>query len=276
MLQVLVVAALGYAGLVGVLYFAQPVMLFPGTALRHGRIDGPRPPERLVLNTPDGVTLAGVVLNRGAGPDLVLAFAGNAQNAEDLAQELAADLPTRQVAAFHYRGYGLSTGRPGERELLADALLIHDAVVARLRPERVFAAGFSLGSGVATHLSGERSLAGLFLVTPFDSIESVAAARYPWAPVRRLIRHRFRSDLAMVGNRTPTAIIAAAEDRIVVPERTEALAALVPNLVYRETLPGEGHSSFYDTHAYHRALNAAFAALDAPAARGATDATAPF
>ena len=41
-------------------------------------------------------------------------FGGNAQDAELLGQDLAADFPKLNVVVFHYRGYGPSTGRPSE------------------------------------------------------------------------------------------------------------------------------------------------------------------
>ena len=55
-------------------------------------------------------------------PICLIGFGGNGQDAELLAQDLAADFPDLQVAVFHYRGYGPSTGKPGEAALLADAL----------------------------------------------------------------------------------------------------------------------------------------------------------
>ena len=88
--------------------------------------------------------------------DLLIGFGGNAQDAELLAQDLAADFPELHVAVFHYRGYGPSTGKPGEAALLADALTIYDALTERLRPPRTFAIGISLGSAVAAYLSQQR------------------------------------------------------------------------------------------------------------------------
>ena len=56
-------------------------------------------------------------------------------------------------------------------------------MVERLRPGRVFAIGISLGSAMAAYLSKARDLAGVILVTPFDSIEAIARERYFWVPV---------------------------------------------------------------------------------------------
>ena len=46
-----------------------------------------------------------------------------------------------------------STGSPSAKALMADAPLVHDLAVERVKPERVVAAGFSIGSGVAASLA---------------------------------------------------------------------------------------------------------------------------
>ena len=48
---------------------------------------------------------------------------------------------------------------------------------------RIFAFGRSLGSGVAVALAASRPLAGVVLVTPFDSAVAVAERYYPFLPV---------------------------------------------------------------------------------------------
>ncbi len=103
------------------------------------------------------------------------------------------DFPDVNVVVFHYRGFGPSTGRPSEAALLADVLAIYDTIVARIRPARVYAIGISLGSAIAAYLSKERPLAGVLLVTPFDSVEAIAKESYFWVPVGLLLRHRFPS-----------------------------------------------------------------------------------
>jgi uncharacterized protein len=66
--------------------------------------------------------------------------------------------------------------------LLQDALAIHDHLVATRAPDRIVAVGLSLGAGPAAHLAHERPIAGLILVTPFDSLKALAREHYPWRP----------------------------------------------------------------------------------------------
>jgi pimeloyl-ACP methyl ester carboxylesterase len=263
MIKLLVVLALAYGGIVAVLYFGQRMLIFPGVPKSSVRLDQPRAPERLELTTPGGDVLRGMLFR--ASPehtDLVIGFGGNAQDAEVLGQDLAGRLPQANVVVFHYRGYGPSTGQPSQDALLADALAVHDAMVQRLRPARVFAVGISLGSGVATYLSKQRPLAGMILVTPFDSIEAIAKERYFWVPVGLLLHQRFASIEYMQENRTPVAVIAAEGDRVVSLERTAALRKAVATLVFDRTLAGATHATVYDLPAYKVAFAEAFKALD--------------
>lgn len=261
-MKLLVFLVLTYAGVVVLLYLVQTWLLFPGASLPSQRLDHPRLPERLALPGGDGAELHGMLFRApAADADLLVGFGGNAQDAELLAQDLVTDFPDLHVAVFHYRGYGPSTGQPSEAALLADALIIHDSLVERLRPPRRFAIGISLGSAVAAYLSKERRLAGLILITPFDSIEAIAKENYFWVPVGLLLRHRFPTVEFMAGNPTPTAVIAAEHDRVVRPERTQALVEQLPNLVFHRVLDGAAHNTLYQLPIYEQALEEAFAAV---------------
>jgi pimeloyl-ACP methyl ester carboxylesterase len=291
-MKYLLALVLGYGLIVLAMYAAQTTLIFPGTRLSSRPLNRPFLPERLVIERPaeparngeeaagDGATvlLHGMLFTPTAeatssGEDLVIAFGGNAQDAELLGQELADRLPEFQVAVFHYRGYGPSGGRPGEAALLQDALAIHDRLAEKLRPERVFALGISLGSGIAAWLAAGRPIAGALLVTPYDSLLAVARESYFWLPVDRLLRHRFESDRILQGRDIPVAIIAAAEDRVISPARTDALRQAVPNLVFDQTLPDVGHNDLYGAPAYGQALRDAMAALQAAGGIAATPAS---
>lgn len=275
MISVLAVLGLGYVGVVALLYLVQTSLVFPGAHLPSYRLNSPREPGRLELPAEGGAILHGMWFP-GARRDaeLLIGFGGNAQDAEVLGQDLARDFPDLNVVVFHYRGYGPSTGKPSEAALLADAVTIHDAMVAQIRPQRVYAIGISLGSAVAAYLSKERPLAGVLLITPFDSVEAIAKESYFWVPVGLLLQHRFASAEFMTGNATPAAVIAAANDRVVRPHRTKALIDRLENLVFEATVEGAGHETLYQLPAYETTLEAAFGALQ-EAASGNRSAQSP-
>ncbi|MDQ4088431.1 MAG: alpha/beta hydrolase, partial [Pseudomonadota bacterium] len=173
--------------------------------------------------------------------------------------------PHAHVVAFHYRGYAPSSGRPGAEALLGDALLVHDELTARLKPERVVAAGFSIGTGPAARLASRRPLHGLILVTPFDSLAKVAGGHYRWVPVALLFRHRLEPARDLTGSRTPVAILAGTRDTLIVPERTLALRRAVPNLVFERSFPA-GHNDIYDHPGFRTAMREALQQVTAVAA----------
>jgi hypothetical protein len=127
----------------------------------------------------------------------------------------------------NFRGYGRSEGQPGERALFADALRLHDWASARpdVDAARIAVMGRSLGSGVAVHLAAERPLAGVVLVTPFDSLTAVAQHHYPWLPVRWMLRHPFDSLSRAPRLQAPLLCLAAGSDRIIPSSHSARLYA---------------------------------------------------
>ena len=233
-----------YALVLAGLWFFQERILFP-TAIIPAAGLLPANATRLTLNAGEGVRLEGVHIPATAprpGAALALVFAGNASNAQGVAERLHEIWPERDIVAFHYRGYAPSTGVTAARALAEDAPLVHDFVARRFRPARIVAVGVSLGSGVAASLAARRELAGLLLVTPFDSLAATAAQHYPWLPVSWLLRHDLRSAELLTEVRTPVAIIAAGRDEVVPPARTAALRRAVQNLVFDATLPEARHN----------------------------------
>lgn len=225
----------------------------------------PRGAERLSLETPDGHGLIGTHIpadRRSRGKALILGFGGNGWNGQDVAEYLHQVYPDHEVVVFHYRGYAPSTGSPSAEALIADAPLVHDFVLDRLKPKTIIGVGFSIGTAVAAQLSATRTLDGLILVTPFDSLKAVAQSMFPWLPIGPFFTHEMDAATALEANEVPVAIIAAEHDRIVPAERTEALRRRVPNLVFDQTIAGAGHNDIYARSDFQRAMDDALNCLE--------------
>lgn len=265
LVKLLLFLAGAYALVALLIYVTQSALLFPT------RMVGAAPPlppgaERLRVEAPGGETLHGAHIppsRPAAGERIaILGFGGNAWNADAVALFLHELYPQADVVAFHYRGYRPSTGAPTAAALLADAPLLHDHVAARLGARRIVAVGFSVGSGVAARLARERPLAGLILVTPFDSLAAVAGRHYPWLPVRLLFRHDMPAARDLRSVRVPVALIAAEHDSLIPPHHAQALAKEVPNLVLDRTIPGAGHNDIYRHPAFQTAMRDALARIE--------------
>lgn len=264
MLKLVVAVLLAIAALVLAMNLLQTQMLFPTHAVQAA---GPLPPgaARLELQTPGGERLHGVLLPASAGvvgsKILVLGFGGNGWNGQHVAEYLGQIYPDADVVAFHYRGYRPSTGSPSAAALIEDAPRIFDHAVARLRPDRVIAVGFSIGSGVAANLARHRPVDGLILVTPFDSLKLVATDMFPWLPVGSFFEHELATADDLRGIKTPVAMLAAGRDEIVAPSRNEALRRVVPNLAFDRTFEGAGHNDIYHRPDFRDAMREARPAL---------------
>jgi pimeloyl-ACP methyl ester carboxylesterase len=252
-----------YAAICAAVFLFQSALLFPTGQIGPA---GPLPPgaARIELAAASGERLRGLhVPPARAGPErvLILGFGGNAWNAEAMADYLHGLYPQADVVACHYRGYPPSEGSPSADALREDAPLIFDWAAARFPGRRIVAIGFSIGSGVAASLAARRPLAGLILVTPFDSLAAVAAGHYPWLPVRLLFRHEMDAAADLRAVRAPVALLAGGGDTLIPAERTEALRRAIPNLAFDRTLAGAGHNDIYRREDFRAAMAQALAAL---------------
>jgi uncharacterized protein len=261
----LTLAAL-YAVIIAGMYFAQTRLLFPTMFAGSAWVQLPESTQRLQVRTPDGESLAGVRIPlKGAtadGAPTLLGFGGNAWNADATALTLHVLFPHRNVVAFHYRGYAPSTGRPSERALFSHSLTIFDHLLQTQAGERILPVGFSIGAAVAAYLARHRPVAGLILVTPFDSLEAVACDLYWWAPVGPLLRNRMPTIEFVRGSNVPTALITAERDAIAPKRRSVPLRAAIRNLVFERSIDA-GHNDLYDHPDFTAAAEEALTRVEA-------------
>jgi pimeloyl-ACP methyl ester carboxylesterase len=126
----------------------------------------------------------------------------------------------------------------------------------------IIAVGFSIGSGVAAYLARHRPVAGLILVTPFDSLEALARDLYWWAPVGPLLRHSMLTIEYIRGSPTPTALIIAKRDAVVPARRSAPLRPAINSMVFDRTIDA-GHIDIYDQPAFAAAIREAVAKIEA-------------
>ena len=182
--------------------------------------------EEVEIETSGGNILHGwLVHNRTEKPSPLLIYFGG--NAEEVSHhiESAETYSPWSLLLVNYRGYGLSTGKPGEKALLEDALVIYDNFSARsdIDSQKIAVMGRSIGCGPAVYLSAERSLAGAVLVSPFASIEEVAVEAYPYLPVRLLLRNRFKMLPYAAKADNPMLALAGSDDRIIPARHSKKL-----------------------------------------------------
>lgn len=217
------------------------------------------PPPRALVEAPATSTLtvpgAQLLVSERPlpGKQAVIYLGGNAEDVSASLPLLAQAFPRHALYLPHYRGYAGSSGKPSEAALVADALLLFDKVIG-VHPEIVLI-GRSLGTGVAVQVASRRRVAKLVLVTPFDSLQGLAAQQFPYMPVRWLLRDKYESGRYAPQVAAPTLIVAAGADEIIPSASTQRLLSrFAPGVASMRVIPGAGHNTISATQDYLRAL----------------------
>ncbi|MBF0588929.1 MAG: alpha/beta fold hydrolase [Magnetococcales bacterium] len=251
---------------ISLLYFQQERLLFyrrdedvHQAALLRSRFPG----AEVAILTADGVALQGWLVRgesrRESLEHVLIYFGGNAEEASGFLHNMARFQRLGvSVLTVNYRGYGRSGGEPGEQVILSDALSLYDWLVDQsgMDSAKIVAMGRSLGSGVAVHLAAHRPLDGVILVTPYDSMVSVAQRLYPFVPVSLLLRHRFDALSLAPTIQVPMLALMAVEDTLVPADLGQRLAAAWGGEVLAATLPGVGHNDISGGEGYWSRIEA--------------------
>ena len=232
----LIFGACGYVVLVGVLIVAQRTMLYHPVATHLQPAEASlAEAQEVVLDTSDGEkVIVWHVPPRGDMP-VVIYFHGNAEIVAWRTERHRALIANGTgLIALSYRGYAGSTGSPTEAGLHRDADAAYAFAVSRYAPERLVLWGHSLGTGVAVRLAAEKPVGKVILEAPYTSTVDIAAALFPFVPVRWLMLDQFHSDERIGAVRAPLLIMHGARDAtipIVFGERLFALAREPKQLV---------------------------------------------
>ena len=269
-LTLLLTVLAGFAALCALLYLLQERLIFLPRSLPESTRSALRElpgVTEIEARAADGTRLHGWLRHgaeeRTARPGLLIYFGGNAEEVSGQVLE-ANTLAPWSLAAFNYRGYGLSEGRPGEAALVADALVAHDRLAERedVEPDRIVVFGRSLGGGVAVQLAAARPVRGVVLVSPFDSLKSVGRRHYPFVPVSLLLKHPFDSMARAPDIEVPLLVLAGERDRIVPSPHSKRLFDAWRGPKRWVLLPGADHNGIHLHPGYWPAIHEFLGSLD--------------
>jgi hypothetical protein len=252
LLYLLLVIVGGYCALALYVFLMQPKLIYypdvPGRTLEATPAAIGMDYEELTLNTTDGEQLhAWFILHPQAHATLLFAHgnAGNISHRLDSIQVFH-DLGLN-VLIFDYRGYGQSTGKPGENGTYRDA----EAAWAYLTETRgidsgkIILFGRSLGAAVIADLATRTEPAGVILESAFLSVPDMAATIYPWLPVRWLASYRYDNGDKVTRITQPLLIIHSRRDEIIPFEQGERLFQRASEPKQFLELRGRHNDGFY-------------------------------
>lgn len=253
-LKLLTAVAVIYGALAVVLFAFQPRMVFQPNF--QGRALDATPDaigldyRDVSIATDDGETLHGWWVPHADARATMLFSHGNAGNISHRLESLRQFHRLRlNVLIYDYRGYGQSTGKPGEQGLYRDIDAAWRWLIDKraLPTERIVLFGRSLGGAVTARLATRVEPACVVLESTFTSVPDLGAELYPWLPVRLLSRVRLDARSAVPGITAPLLIIHSRDDEIIPWEHARKLQAAAGDSAEILAISGGHNTGFLDS-----------------------------
>ena len=151
-----------------------------------------------------------------------------------------------RVILAEYPKYGGRPGKVGEKPFVADGLeTVRQAFEQYGEP--VYLLGESLGCGVAAAIAKQTSvpIAGIILITPWDTLASVAKSLFPFLPVKILLTDKYDSIENLKSFKKKISVIGAERDEILPIKHAISLYNSLPEDKKRMwIIKGAGHNDW--------------------------------
>ncbi len=247
---------IGIAGLSILVYFFQERLIFKPEKLNQDfQFSYDIPFREYFFDIEPGVRINGLHFYREAPKGLILYFHGNSRSIKGWAR-YAKDFYRYDydVVLLDYRGFGKSTGKRGEKEMLNDMQVIYTQLKEKYTEAQLIVYGRSLGSGFATKLACDNSPRYLILDSPYFNFTRVIERFFPILPVRIVLRFQLRTDKWIKNVRCHTYIIHGTKDWLIPIRHSEALQKLNPQKITLIRIHDGGHNNLPSFDEYHNFL----------------------
>ena len=135
-----------------------------------------------------------------------------------------------RVILAEYPAYGGRKGEVGERTFVSDASeTVHLAFEQYGGP--LFLLGESLGCGVAAAVAKDTTVKidGIILLTPWDTLASVAQSKFPYLPVRLFLKDKYDNIGNLESFKKGIAVVAAERDEVIPVGHANRLYLALPS-----------------------------------------------
>ena len=174
--------------------------------------------EKVKINTQDGIELMSWYHNKNVNNYKTILFLhGNAGSLENRIHKINhfKDMNVNFLLVA-WRGFSGNKGTPTEKGLYEDAESAVRWLKSKgVRENNIIVYGESLGTGVATEIAQNKNFAGIILESPFTSMIDAGKDKYPYLPVRLLLKDRYESNKKIKNINSPILIMHGKADNIV-------------------------------------------------------------
>ena len=115
-----------------------------------------------------------------------------------------------------WRGFSGNKGKPTEKGLYEDARSAVEWLKSKgINENNIIIYGESLGTGVATEIAQNKNFSGIILESPFTSMIDAGKDKYPYLPVKLLLKDKYESNKKLKNINSPILIMHGKVDNIV-------------------------------------------------------------
>lgn len=237
-------------------YFLQDLFIFKPEKLKQDfQFKYDIPFREYFFDVEPGVRINGLHFFRDKPKGLILYFHGNTRSIKGWAR-YAKDFYRYDydVLLVDYRGFGKSTGKRSEKEMLADMQFVYERLKDEYPEDHLIVYGRSIGSGFATKVASDNDPRYLILDAPYYSFTRVVERFLPILPVSIVLRYHLRTDLWLKKVKCHTYIIHGTKDWLIPLRHSEALQAINPRMITLIRIHGGGHNNLPSFDEYHNFL----------------------
>lgn len=244
---------IGYLALIAIVYLVQEFFIFKPEKLRADfeyKYDVPF--EELFFDIEPGVRINGLHFKTQKPLGLILYFHGNSRSIKGWAK-YAKDFYryNYDVVLVDYRGFGKSTGKRSEHDMLKDMQFVYDTLAVEYTEHHIIVYGRSLGSGFAAKIASDNKPRYLILDAPYFNFRKVIERFLPILPIRYLLRYHLRTDKWIRHVNCHTYILHGTRDWLIPISNSEKLQAINPHKITLIRIEGGGHNNLPTFNEYH-------------------------
>ena len=244
---------IGYVVLIAIVYFVQERFIFKPEKLHADfKYEYDVPFKELFFDVEPGVSINGLHFTVNKPLGLILYFHGNSRSIKGWAK-YAKDFfrYNYDVVLVDYRGFGKSTGKRSERDMLKDMQFVYDTLAVQYTEHHIIVYGRSLGSGFAAKIASDNKPRYLILDAPYFSFKKAIERFLPILPMRFLLRFHLRTDKWIRHVNCHTYILHGTKDWLLPISNSEKLQAINPGKITLIRIHGGGHNNLPTFNEYH-------------------------